>query len=155
MPTIRASATALVDAPPPAVYAVLADYREGHPSILPPASFSDLVVEQGGTGEGTVIRFTVRVGGTARRVRAAVTEPQPGRVLHETDLDTGSVTCFLVEPAAGGRSRVTFETTWSTPGIRGWIERLMAPRLLERVYSEELRNLEAVARSTHAATAGS
>jgi hypothetical protein len=150
MPTIRASASATLDAPPAAVYAVIADYREGHPSILPRRYFSNLVVEKGGTGAGTVVRFAIRAGGTTRRIRAAVTEPEPGRLLLETDLETGAVTRFRVDAAAEGRSRVTFETEWMTPGVRGWIERLFAPRVLQRVYAEELRHLEAVARSSRA-----
>jgi hypothetical protein len=83
-------------------------------------------------------------------MRAAITEPEPGRLLVESDLDRDSVTRFRVEPldAADGksRSRVTISTRWSTPGLRGWVERLLAPPMLERMYAEELRNLEAAAR---------
>ena len=152
MPRIRAEATAVLDAPPGAVYAVLADYRQGHPSILPPRHFSNLVVERGGTGDGTVIRFEIRTAGSTRKVRAAITEPEPGRTLLETDLETGAVTSFVVERHEASsttgsiRSRVTIATVWTTPGLRGSIERLLAPRRLARIYVEELRNLEAAAR---------
>jgi hypothetical protein len=49
---ITISASAVVDAPAVTVYGVLADYHEGHPSILPRPPFGELVVESGGTGAG-------------------------------------------------------------------------------------------------------
>ena len=55
MARLHASAERTVPVPAAAVYALLADYRDGHPRILPPA-FSDLTVLRGGTGAGTVIR---------------------------------------------------------------------------------------------------
>lgn len=147
MPRIHAEATGVLDAPPAAVYAVLADYHRGHPSILPRRHFSNLVVESGGVGDGTVIRFDLRAAGSTRHCHVAVTEPEPGRTLLETDLDTGAVTRFRVETAHGrtGGSRVTISTEWSTAGLRGHVERLVAPRLLRKIYTEELRNLESVA----------
>ena len=82
-----------------------------------------------------------------------ITEPEPGRVLVESDLDREAVTRFVVEPVRDDgreRSRVTISTDWSAPGPRGWIERLVAPAVLRRIYAEELRNLEAAARSAAA-----
>jgi hypothetical protein len=46
-------------------------------------------VERGGVGAGTVIRFRLRVFRRTRDFRAEITEPTPGRVLVETDLDHG------------------------------------------------------------------
>ena len=63
----RITASARIDAAPKRVYNVIADYCNGHPRILP-KQFSDLVVERGGFGAGTVIRFRMRVG--ARHVAA-------------------------------------------------------------------------------------
>jgi len=48
------------------------------------------VVEEGGIGAGTVIRFQMRILGRLRTFHAAITEPEPGGVLVETDLDTTS-----------------------------------------------------------------
>jgi hypothetical protein len=48
---IRVSAERLIPAPAPRVDALLADYRVGHPSILPPA-FSDFTVLTGGRAPG-------------------------------------------------------------------------------------------------------
>jgi hypothetical protein len=146
MSPIRVSASAVVDAAPAAAYAVLADYREGHPRILPPKYFRGLEVERGGTGAGTVISFRMRVLGVTRAFRAEVSEPEPGRTLVESNLGSGEVTTFTVEPADGGRSRVTITTKWTPRGLAGLFQRLLAPPLLRRVYAEELRNLARVAR---------
>jgi hypothetical protein len=153
MQSITAETTKILDAPAAAVYGVLADYRDGHPHILPEKYFSDLSVERGGIGAGTRIRFRIRLLGTTHTVRARIAEPDPGRVLTETDLKTGAVTTFSVQPLdAGQRSAVTIATTWPTSGMRGLIERWLAPPLLRRIYVEELTMLEGQARR-HAAAA--
>jgi ribosome-associated toxin RatA of RatAB toxin-antitoxin module len=72
------------------LYRLIADYREHHPAFLPSA-FSDLIVEEGGVGDGTVISVSLRLGGQQRRYQARVAETAPGRVLTETDLASGSV----------------------------------------------------------------
>jgi len=146
MTMIRATAAGTIDARPQTVYAILADYTEGHPRILPEKYFSNFVVESGGIGAGTVIRFDFRLFGSVRTVRAEVSEPSPGRVLLETDVATGAVTSFTITPVNGGnRAAVTIETAWSTPGLRGRIERLLAPAALHRVYVEELKKLNELA----------
>lgn len=147
MPRITVTASDDVPAPSASVYAVLADYREGHPAILPKYNFPWLIVEEGGVGAGTVIRFAFRLPGARRLVRAAVTEPEPGRLLAERDLESGALTTFRVEPSPDGReSRVTIGTTWERAGLAGWIERLLAPSFLQRVYAEELANLSVYCR---------
>ena len=147
MPRHQVSAEAVVDAPAGRAYAVIADYRDGHPHILPRPPFVSLDVEQGGTGAGTVIRFQMRVLGRVRTFRAAITEPEPGRVLVETDLDTGTVTTFAVVPVEDGRkSRVNISTDIVTRGgLLGRVERLLVTRLLQPVYRRELEQLGAVA----------
>jgi hypothetical protein len=147
--TIRVLATRLVAAPPSTVYRILADYRSRHPRILPPRYFSGYEVEHGGVGAGTRIRFRMTLAGSTRNFRAEVSEPEPGRVLVETDLESnGAVTTFTVGPARDSRdSMVTITTEWVSRGVRGVIERLFAPRLLTQVYAEELRNLDALARA--------
>ena len=141
------TAAALVEAPAEVVYAILADYKAGHPHILPREYFTFLAVEQGGYGDGTVIRFGMRAFGKTREARAVVTEPEPGRVLVETALDEGGpVTTFVVEPE-GRHSRVTFKTELSAPaGPVGAISRYMAERFLKRVYTAELEQLNDFAR---------
>lgn len=142
MAQIRVAATAVLDAPPRAVYALLADYRDGHPHILPARVFTGYEVEQGGVGAGTRIRFGMRAFGQLRLIHATISEPEPGRVLAETDVDTGAVTTFTVDPVDEGlRARVTIETFWKKPGVVGFFDRLLAPPFLRHVYEEELRLL--------------
>lgn len=133
-------ASQVIDAPPEAVYAVLSDYKVGHPAILP-KQFSNLTVEKGGKGEGTIIHFTVTVFGQQSHYRQAVSEPEPGRVLVETDLDiAGQVTKFVFEPLQGGQqTHLTISTEYPVkPGFQGWMESLMLPPIASRMYQEEL-----------------
>ncbi|HEX8352835.1 MAG TPA: SRPBCC family protein [Pyrinomonadaceae bacterium] len=136
------TASALVEAPADLVYAIIADYRDGHPHILPRKYFTFLAVERGGFGAGTIIRFGMRAFGKTREARAAVTEPEPGRVLVETAIDDdGPVTTFVVEPE-GRRARVTFSTELrSAAGLPGLVERFIATRFLKRVFAAELEQL--------------
>src|SRR5712692_1193193 len=123
MAEMRVIAERPIAAPPDAVYRYIADYREHHPRFLPSA-FSDFRVEQGGVGAGTVITFGITAGGRSRSYRMQVAEPQPGRVLTESDMNSSLVTTFTVTPD-GDHSRVRFETTWQEAGgIGGFFERL-------------------------------
>ncbi len=146
MSQAHAEASAIVDAPPSVVYATLADYRTGHPQVLPKPAFSDLVVEQGGQGAGTEFRVTVTVLGTTTEYHMRVAEPQPGRVLSETDLVTGLTTTFTVDPIDDGqRSRVTIATDWtSRGGLPGYAERLLTPFFMQRIYAQQLRQMDDV-----------
>ncbi len=78
--------------------------------------------------------------------RAVITEPEPGRVLVETN-DNGYVTTFTVEPRADGQQAyVTIATEMAgRAGILGALERWLASRLLRPVYVKELEQLAAVA----------
>jgi len=140
MSTLRVTASKDVAAPQAVVYDLIADYHHGHPSILPPEYFGELVVEEGGRGAGTRIRFSMKAFGRTQTSRAVVTEPEPGRVLVETVEQAGIVTTFTVDPAPGG-SRVTFETAYPVRGLGGWLQRLVVPGYLRRVYAAELQLL--------------
>lgn len=138
--TVEASAR--VGAPADVVYGIIADYRNGHPQILPRQYFEWLEVEQGGRGAGTVIRFQMRVLGQTRVLRALVTEPDPGRILVETDTGgAGPVTTFIVEPKGSG-AHVTFSTELTSGGgPLGFLERFVLRRVLRRIYARELEQL--------------
>src|SRR5438067_1767432 len=111
------TATAVVPAQPSRVYAVIADYHNGHPHILP-KQFSEMVVEKGGVGRGTIIRFQMSVFGRKQTFRAAISEPEPGRVLAETDLDNnGAVTTFVVDPDPGSTTKVVTAPLLSRSGL--------------------------------------
>lgn len=139
------SAWANIPAPPQRAYSIIANYLDEHPGILP-SQFSNLAVEKGGIGAGTVIRFNMRVFGRKQSFRAAITEPEPGRVLVETDLDTnGAVTTFIVDSGAHpGQCQVTITTELAVRGgLLGKIERLLSTRLLHPIYVRELELLAA------------
>jgi hypothetical protein len=141
------TASAVIPARRERVYALIANYHDGHPRIVP-KQFSGLVVEQGGTGAGTVIRFQMSTFGRKQTFRAAVTEPEPGRVLVETDLDAnGAVTTFTVDQGpAPADSRVTISTELKVrSGFLGMIEKSLSTLLLRPMYVRELENLARVA----------
>lgn len=134
-----------MNAPAEAVYGYLADMREHHPRFLPPA-FSNFQVESGGVGAGTIFHFNLKAGGRSRHYRMQVAEPEPGRVLTESDMDSSLLTTFTVEPQ-GNRCRVRISTGWQgAGGIGGLFERLFAPPVMRRIYHDELARLDAYAR---------
>lgn len=141
------SASALIQAPADQVYAIIADYRDGHPHILPKPYFVSLAVEQGGVGAGTVVNFQMRLMGRLQTFHSAITEPEPGRVLAETDLNTGAATTFSVEPRQnGGQAYVTITTaTKVREGVLGSLEGWLTTQLLRPIYMKELDQLAVVA----------
>ncbi len=150
MARIVVSAEGTVDAPAETVYRYIADMREHHPRFLPPA-FSDFRVESGGVGAGTSTRFKVTAGGRTREFRTKVAEPEPGRVLTESDTNSSSVTTFTVSPQ-GAASLVRISTSWDgAGGIGGVFERMFAPRVMRAIYADELKRLDAYARERRSA----
>jgi hypothetical protein len=144
MPRHRIGASARLRAPATVVYRVIADYRQHHPNILPPA-FSNLLVQEGGVGAGTSISFDLKAAGRTRHYRGIVSEPEPGRLLVEAYPEERGETSFLVEPDGDG-CRVTIATDFETrSGLAGKIEGWLAGVLLRPVYADELRRLEAYA----------
>jgi glucose/arabinose dehydrogenase len=88
----------------------------------------------------------MRVLGRLQSFRSVVTEPEPGRVLVETN-DNGYVTTFTVEPRADGQQAYVTITTEMAgrKGVLGALERRFVTRLLRPVYVKELDQLAAVA----------
>jgi hypothetical protein len=146
MPEIHVAAERVIPAPADQLYGYLAGYREHHPKILPPV-FSPLTIEAGGVGAGTVIRFHTRTAGRVRHFRLVVTEPEPGRVLVESDTLSNIVTTFTVSPVSGG-SRVRIESRWTPAGLEGLFERLLAPLMMRPLYADELKRLAEYAQRT-------
>jgi len=88
----------------------------------------------------------MRVFGRTQTCRAAVTEPEPGRVLVETYLETnGAITTFTVNPGPDqGTSEVTISTELPVrAGVLGVIERALTTRFLRPLYVRELELLAA------------
>ena len=139
MGLIEAKAHRVVPAPPDRVYGVLSDMHQ-HQRFLPPA-FTGFHVEQGGVGAGTITRFSVTAGGRSREYVMRVDEPEPGRVLTESDQSSSLVTTFTVDPAGTG-SRVQIATRWQgAGGVGGFFERMFAPRVMRSIYQDELQRL--------------
>ena len=144
MAEVHASRQRTIPAAPEHVYRVLTDFTTLHPRILP-ANFSDLRVEEGGTGAGTILSYHLKAGGRSRDYRVRIDEPEPGRVMTETDLTSSIVTTFTVTPVGTG-CEVRIDTRWQgAAGFGGVMERLFAPRVLSRLYADELERLETVA----------
>jgi hypothetical protein len=144
---IRVGNERAISAPAARVYRILGNYREHHPRILPPA-FSNVRVEEGGVGAGTIIAFRLKLGGRGRDFRQRVDEPEPGKVLTETDLATGAVTTFTVKAEGAEKSRVRIDTRFpSSGGVQGYLERTFAPRMLTKLYADELERLDTYART--------
>ncbi|HXZ05956.1 MAG TPA: SRPBCC family protein [Ktedonobacteraceae bacterium] len=148
MGQIKVKAEAVLAALPKDVYTTIADYRKGHPSILPKESLYDLQVEEGGYGAGTIIRFKSRVLGVEQSFYQRVSEPEPGKVLVEQDIDAvqNVTTTFTVHPIEQGqKSQVEISTTMNaSPGIRGFIEQIVISIFNPPIYRKELKLLESV-----------
>ena len=131
------------------IYATIADYRHGHPNILPKKHLYDLHVEEGGYGAGTIIRFKSRILGMERSFYQRVSEPEPGKILVEQDIDSGKPdgSTFTVKPTIQeGQTHVEISTLITiSPGFQGLIERLIIPMALAPIYRQELQLLEVVA----------
>lgn len=147
MSDIRVEADRTLDAPAEVVYQFLKDYRVKHPSVLPPA-FHDYVVEEGGEGEGTIFRVSVRTGGSDRHYHMRVSEPTPGSVLQEKDLVNTMTTTFTVTPLDDGtRSTLRIASHWTVGGLAGFLERAFAPGVTRRLYVDELNRVATAVKS--------
>lgn len=129
-----------IAAPVEIVYRCISDYHE-RPRWLPP-NFTDLVIEQGGIGAGTVVRYLLSVGRRQRTYVMAVSEPRPGAELVERDTGSSLVTTWTVG-ASGAGTGVAIHTEWQgAGGVGGFFERLFAPAALKRVYDDALARLD-------------
>ena len=135
-----------IGAPAEAVYGYIADMRNHHPRFLP-AAFSEFEVESGGIGAGTVIKYALTAGGRTRRFRTLVAEPEPGRVLTESDTNSSAVTTFTVTPH-GQSSDVQITCSWTgASGVGGFFERVFAPRAMRSILTDQLERMDAYARA--------
>lgn len=146
MAKYKFSVSSLIPSPSHIVYRIIADYKNGHPQILPKPPFVSLTVENGGIGAGTVLHVKMKVMGKLQAFKTIVTEPEPGRVLVETN-DTGYITTFTVEPKNDGKhSYVTFTTEiHEDSGITKKIEFFFSKQYLPLVYKKELEKLAKIA----------
>lgn len=146
MKTYRVEVSQMMNAPADVVYNILRDYNETHPAILPP-QFTNLLVHEGGEGAGTKIEVHMEVMGQKTVMHMHITEPQPRRVLVETDVNTGTVTTFTVNPIADTQQcQLTITTDFvRKAGIGGMIEQFLTPYLTRGIYEAELQNINTYA----------
>jgi hypothetical protein len=107
-------------------------------------------VEEGGYGAGTIMSFKSRILGVEQSFHHRVSEPEPGRVLVEQDIDSvqNVTTTFTVIPVEQGqKSHVEISTTMNTsPGLKGFVERVVVTIFNPSIYRKELKLLETVAK---------
>lgn len=143
-------AEGVIHAPAALVYTLISDFNVHHQKFLPP-SFEDFKVEEGGVGAGTIFSFTSRAARRTRHFRMRVDEPEPGRVMTESDLTSTMVTTWTLTPQ-GRQTVLKIETRWKgAGGIKGFFEGLFAPPAMRRIYADELRRLDRYAQEQAAA----
>lgn len=150
MSTIHVETTRTIDAVPAQVFKLLADYRTSHRDILPPTTYLDYEVEQGGVGAGTVYSYKMKtpMRPEPRAYQMKVSMPASGNVLQENDQNSSLVTTWTLVPQDGGsKTQVRLSTEWEShaSGFGGFMERTMAPRATKRIYDTILGRLENVA----------
>jgi carbon monoxide dehydrogenase subunit G len=146
---VHADAEGSVAAPPAQVHAFLRDYRR-RPEILP-ANYQDYAVEQGGEGEGTVVRYRFKAGPRERDYRMRAEVPDAATLV-ERDLGSSLVTTWRLSQEGDG-TRVRLETEWQgASGMGGFFERTFAPRALSRVHADVLARLATAVAASPAGT---
>ena len=129
-------ATKDIQVPAEMLYNIIADYRRMHWLILPKQYFVSLEVEEGGFGAGTIINFAMRILGQTQSFHSLITEPEPGRLLVETDIKSGIATSFHIAPIEKeGQTRVTISTELKG---RNFLEAWIAKMMLQKIYRLEL-----------------
>ena len=145
MPEYKFSVSELINSPSNLVYNIIADYKDGHPKILPKPPFVSLEVKEGGFGAGTVMLVRMKVMGRLQSYTSVVSEPEPGRLLIETN-DTGYITTFSVEPKENNKKSLVAFTTEIPRGsaLMKKLEFHLTKLFLIPVYKKELKLLAEV-----------
>ncbi len=129
MSRVHAQSERVITAKPEEVYTTLIDYQNQRPSLLP-SNFLDYTVEQGGIGEGTVIRYRLQAARRERPYRMQIAEPIKGRVLTEKDTNSSLITTWTLTPVQDGElTKVRLASEWEGgSGVGGFFERIFAPQ---------------------------
>jgi uncharacterized membrane protein len=132
----------IIPATPEEVYESLIDFQNACPSILT-SNFINYNVEQGGVGEGTVIRYHLKAAGRKRPYRMHIAETSKGEILTERDSNSSLVTMWTLTPVDNGQqTQVRLVSEWEgASGIGGFFERTCAPRGLRGIYDKMLSRL--------------
>lgn len=143
MGVIKTEVSSLIDAAPAAVYAVLSDYKVGHPAIVPKPYFTAVEVVEGGVGAGTKIIVRMKAFGKEYVYNQIVTEPEPGRVLVEEDAEQGTKSTFTVNPHTNpNQCHVTIcVESRGADGVMGAIQKWMNTSFTKKILTAELKQL--------------
>ena len=129
-----------IDASPERVYNLVVDMEE-HRRILP-RQFESLEVLEGGKGDGTKFRLTMKVMGNRTVLEMTLSELQPGRVVQEQDIRAGITTIWELMPEADDRCTLRITSRFpDKPGFSGWVERLATSSMIRKIYRQELENI--------------
>lgn len=141
MTTVRAGTWLVIPAAPAVARAVLADYAGARARILP-SQFSGYAVLAGATGAGTVAAWTLHRTRSAQHCVVDVTEDSRGHLV-EVDRNSHLVFRWSVDSTHDGRAMVSVQASWTgAGGVRGAVERAVAPFGFRRILDEMLRRLE-------------
>ncbi|MDI9916272.1 SRPBCC family protein [Rhodococcus sp. IEGM 1379] len=140
MGQVSAMSSIVVATAPEKVLAALTDYETVRPRILS-EQYLDYNVVEGGQGNGTVVRWTLKATEKrSRNVESTVTVD--GNVITEKDANSSLVTTWTVAPNGAGTT-VTTLTQWKgATGIGGFFERTFAPKGLQSIQKKVLDNLK-------------
>ena len=136
-----------VRGPATQVYRLIADFDRHHPRFLPPA-LTGFRVEEAAWTRGTVHSFRMNAGGRGPRFHMRVEEPDPGRVLTESDQGPSMVTTWIVDPGGPGCRVRGGDPLAGCEWVGELFERLFAPWVLRRLYADELERLDRYVRTT-------
>ena len=144
MKPVKLRVNKVIHAPAEDVYHVIIDYHEGHQMILPRPPFTEMQVLKGGYGEGTELLTRLTPFGQEYTYHQRVSEPEPGRVIRETDIHTGQWSQFTVDPIDHHSCRVTIETEMPVKaGVMGFFEWMGFPLTVPLLFRRQLNNLAA------------
>ncbi len=141
MSVIHVEQSEFIPAAPERVYEILRDYENHHRHILPEQYYSNFTIETGGLGAGTVGWVKVSAMGRTMPLHFRVSEPEPGRRMVETNLETGAETSFVLSPEESG-TRLTIASDYQPAGgLSGFLDRKLAPGVLQKMLAAELHKL--------------
>lgn len=143
MKQITVSESLVIPASPEVVYKILADYQTAHPAILPKPYFSNLEIETGGVGLGTVFRLEMNVFGNKEIFKMKVVEArEPVQLIEKDEIKQVITTFDLSSELEGAYCMVRITTTApASPGLKGWLEQWLNPPITRMIFRKQLKLL--------------
>jgi hypothetical protein len=149
----RVQESSLIEAPADLVYNLIADYKQHHGNIIPPAMFGGMKVVKGsGVGNGTRIACTFRILGKEDTLIMDVSELKGGngeRIIQEIDSKARNITQFIVEEESSDTCKVTIctDVMRQEGWIAGAIDQFVCTAIMKSWYKKELVQLNEYAQT--------